>query len=108
MTMHETKNNETMKTKRMMVMVGLLIAGVVYFAVPSERVKAQTGVQTPGTPPIGRLVDVTLVAWPLSTTKAGRVSGTLLSMTGDWIVVKDGSYEHWIPTLKVLEMNASR
>ena len=88
---------------------GLLVAGVVCFALPLERAAAQTGtLPAAGTPPIGRLVDITLVAWPLSTNAAGRVTGTLLSMTGEWVVVKDGSFEHWIPKEKVLDMKASR
>lgn len=98
-----------MKTKWMIAMTGLVTAGVVYFCVPVQRAEAQAGpVQAAGTPPIGRVVDVTLVAWPLTTQMAGRVTGNLLSMTGDWIVVKEGSFEHWIPKEKVLSMKASR
>lgn len=87
---------------------GLAAAAVVYFAIPQA--EAQTGVapQAAGTPPVGRLVEITLVAWPLSTVLAGRVSGTLLSMTGDWVVVKEGTFEHWIPKEKIMDMKASR
>ena len=87
----------------------MAIAAVVYFALPQHQAEAQTGAtQAAGTPPIGRLVDISLVAWPLSTGTAERVTGTLLSMTGDWVVVKDGSFEHWIPKEKVMNMKASR
>lgn len=89
---------------------GLVAAAVVYFALPQQRAVAQTGVapQAAGTPPVGRLVDISLVAWPLSTATAGRVAGTLLSMTGDWVVVKEGTFEHWIPKEKIMDMKASR
>ena len=89
---------------------GLAAAAGVYFAIPQPQAEAQTGVapQAAGTPPVGRLVDITLVAWPLSTATAGRVSGTLLSMTGDWVVVKEGTFEHWIPKEKIMDMKASR
>lgn len=88
---------------------GLVAAAVVYFAIPQQQAVAQTGAaQAAGTPPVGRLVDITLIAWPLSTGTAGRVAGTLLSMTGDWVVVKDGTFEHWIPKEKIMNMKASR
>lgn len=91
-------------------MLGLVTAGVVYWMMPMQQAAAQAGGSSaPGTPPIGLLVDVTLVAWPLSTQRAeDAVKGTLLSMTGEWIVVKSGSYENWIPKEKVLCMKASR
>jgi hypothetical protein len=98
-----------MKTKTLAMMAGLVTAGVIYFCIPASQMQAQpSAVQAAGTPPIGRLVDIELVAWPLTTERAGIVKGTLLSMTGDWIVVKDGTYEHWLPKEKVLNMKASR
>ena len=73
-----------------------------------DALAARVAPQAAGTPPVGRLVDISLVAWPLSTATAGRVSGTLLSMTGDWVVVKEGTFEHWIPKEKIMNMKASR
>lgn len=97
-----------MRTKLSWV-VGVAVAVVVYFVVPQQSSQAQTGApQIPGSSPVGLQVNVTLVAWPLSTAEAGRVNGTLLSMTGEWLVVKDGSVEHWIPREKLLTMKASR
>ena len=61
-----------------------------------------------GTPPIGRLVEIHLVAWPLSTTDAGKVGGTLISMTDQWIIVQDGTFEIWLPKDKVMSIRASR
>ena len=57
---------------------------------------------------MGRLVDVQLVAWPLSTAPAGLIRGTLVAMTTGWLVIKEGSYEHWVPMEKVMSMRVSR
>jgi uncharacterized membrane protein len=45
--------------------------------------------------------------------KTGRtaedtVEGTLVAMGGEWLVLKDGTYENWIPRDKVLFMRVSR
>lgn len=36
------------------------------------------------------------------------VEGNLVSMGGEWLVLKDGTYENWIPRDKVLLMRVSR
>lgn len=61
-----------------------------------------------GTPPLGKMVDITLVAWPLSTQVTEKINGTLVAMQSDWIVVAEGTYEQWIPTEKVMVMRASK
>jgi hypothetical protein len=96
-----------MKNIRNLGMMGVLCAVAVYLFTPPQQVAAQPG-GTSGTPPIGRIVEVTLVAWPSEVGAPLKVMGNLLSMTGDWIVVKEGSYEHWMPKEKVMDMKASR
>jgi len=86
--------------------VGALCPGVLIHSDKADA--AQVTTPGAGTPPIGKVVDVTLVAWPLSTQTTEKVNGTLVSMQSDWIIVADGSYEHWIPAGKVMEMKASR
>jgi hypothetical protein len=49
-----------------------------------------------------------MVAWPLSTAVANKVEGTLVAMTDQWIIVKEGSDESWVPREKVLLMKASK
>ena len=90
----------------LIALAGVLCTG---FLINSDKVAAAP-VPSPGagTPPIGKVVDVTLVAWPLSTQVTEKINGTLISMQSDWIIVAEGSYEHWIPTAKVMEMKASR
>jgi hypothetical protein len=60
------------------------------------------------TPPLGRQVEIHMVAWPLSTAVANKVEGTLVAMTDQWIIVKEGSDESWVPREKVLLMKASK
>lgn len=36
------------------------------------------------------------------------VEGTLVSIDNDWLILKDGTYENWIPRDKVLFMRVSR
>jgi hypothetical protein len=92
-----------------MLILGLASAVALVIAFPSQQATAQTRVaQAAGSPPIGKIVKIDLVAWPLTTQVAGEVKGTLLSMTSDWVVIQDGSYEHWVPKEKVLTMHASR
>ncbi|MEO5716889.1 MAG: hypothetical protein ABIT37_25640 [Luteolibacter sp.] len=62
----------------------------------------------PGASPIGRLVDVTLISWPLSTQPAYKINGTLITMQPEWLVVNEGNYDHWIARDKVMEMKASK
>jgi hypothetical protein len=58
--------------------------------------------------PVGRLVTIQIIAWPLSTGTVGNVSGTLIAMPAGWLVVKDGTFEHWVPAEKVAQMKVSR
>ncbi len=43
-----------------------------------------------------------------SLTGDDTVEGTLVRLDEEWLVLKDGSYENWIPRDKVLFMRASR
>jgi hypothetical protein len=54
----------------------------------------------------GKLVDESLKKTNL--THADTVEGTLLMLDADWLVLKDGTYENWIPRDKVLFMRVSR
>jgi hypothetical protein len=49
-----------------------------------------------------------MVAWPLSTVESNKLGGTLIAMTDQWIIVKEGSDENWIPRDKVMLMKASK
>lgn len=89
--------------------IGLASAATVYFALPQHYATAHPGGATPpGVPPVGRAVEVSVVAGNLSPITAGRVTGILVSLTGEWVVIGDGNSEHWIPTEKVMAMKASR
>ena len=72
------------------------------------RAEAQTPAPAAGMPPIGRSVDIQMVVWPFSTAVAGKVQGTLVAMTDQWIVVKQGSDENWLPRDKVMTMKVSK
>lgn len=88
---------------------GILAAAILYFHVGTQPAQAQSGQRSsPGTPPVGRLVDVQLIAWPISTVAAYKVSGTLVAMTDQWIIVEAGNQEVWVPKEKVMTMTASR
>jgi hypothetical protein len=98
-----------MKTKLHTIAMVALAAVSIGFLMPPPAA-AQVGkpsdqqVQSP----IGRLVSVQLVAWPLGTAVAGTVNGTLIAMPTGWLVIKDGSFEHWVPVEKVMSMKVSR
>ena len=62
----------------------------------------------PGAPPIGKIVDITVIAWPLGTQPVLKINGTLVAMQSEWIVVNEGTYDHWIPTAKVMSMRVSK
>jgi hypothetical protein len=81
----------------------MLVCGALMLALPVDGAPA-AGQETP----VGRLVEVQLVAWPLSTAPAGLIRGTLVAMTTGWLVIKEGSYEHWVPMEKVMSMRVSR
>jgi hypothetical protein len=95
-----------MGTKWMLVgmTAALMGAGAVTMVMPS----ADAAPVTPSASPIGRLVEVQLVAWPLSTGTVGRVTGTLIAMPAGGLVVQDGRFEHWLPLEQVMPMKVSR
>lgn len=89
--------------------LGILAAVVIGFGLISQKAEAQApkpAAQVDS--PVGRLVEIQLIAWPLSTGVVATIKGTLLSMPTGWLVVKEGSYEHWLPLEKVMSMKVSR
>ena len=89
--------------------LGLAALVAVSWSVTGFRAEAQTpGSIAVGTPPLGRQVEIHMVAWPLSTVEVNKVGGTLIAMTDQWIIVKEGSDENWIPREKVMLMKASK
>lgn len=90
------------------LLAAAMVAMTLEFSGTSARAQTPVAASSPGTPPIGRLVDIRLVAWPLATAEAGRITGTLIAMTDQWLIVKDGTFEHWVPKEKVMDMKASR
>lgn len=98
--------------KTMIVSVlGILAAAVIGFGIIGQDAEAQTGSRNtpvPGTPPIGALCEVRVLASILvARTEIEIVRGNLLAMTTDWVVLKEGSYENWIPRDKVITLRAS-
>jgi hypothetical protein len=90
-------------------MLSLAAVVAVSWSITGFRAEAQTpGSIAAGTPPLGRQVEIQMVAWPLSTAVANKVEGTLVAMTDQWIIVKEGSDESWVPREKVLLMKASK
>jgi hypothetical protein len=94
-----------MKTKTTAILMAALLIGAVGIGLNDA---AAAPAATAAESPVGRLVDVQLVAWPLSTAPAGMLHGTLIAMTTGWLVIKEGSYEHWVPMEKVMSMRVSR
>ncbi|MEO5916005.1 MAG: hypothetical protein ABIS50_17350 [Luteolibacter sp.] len=88
------------------VVGGALCVG---FLMNTEKVAAAAAPGSdPGAPPIGKLVDVTVITWPLSTQPAFKINGTLIAMQPNWLVVNEGNYDHWIPTDKVMDIKAAK
>lgn len=88
---------------------GILAAGIMYFTMAGSPAAAQNaGLSSPGTPPVGRLVDIQVVMWPLATSNPAKISGTLVAMTDQWIIVASGNQETWVPKEKVMTLTASR
>jgi hypothetical protein len=70
-------------------MLSLITMVAVSWVVSGFRSKAQTPVITAvGTPPLGRQVEIQLVARPLSTAVANKAEDTLIAMTDQWIIIK--------------------
>jgi hypothetical protein len=36
------------------------------------------------------------------------IDGTVVALTSDWLVLKDGNFDHWIPREKILTLRISR
>ena len=90
-------------------MLSLAAVVAVSWSIAGFRAEAQTPESIAvGTPPLGRQVEIHMVAWPLSTAVANKVEGTLIAMTDQWIIVKQGSDESWVPREKVMLMKASK
>ena len=96
-----------MKTKLIALAVAAIAAPLTVSLVSNQAAAAAPVAAAPATP-LGRLVEIQLIAWPLSTTIVGKVNGTLIAMPTGWLVVAEGSYEHWIPSEKVMSMRVSR
>ena len=96
-----------MKTKLIALAVAAIAAPLTVSLVSNQAAAAAPVAAAPATP-LGRLVEIQLIAWPLSTAIVGKVNGTLIAMPTGWLVVAEGSYEHWIPSEKVMSMRVSR
>lgn len=102
-----------MKTKLSMIAVASVVAAIALLATP-DRAAAQAGrtAAAPGTPPIGRLVEISLSPWSYGQTPTAKddrkVTGTLVAMTDRWVVVQEGTFENWVPMERVVVMRASR
>jgi hypothetical protein len=109
-----------MKTVLSLLAGAAVIAAAVSF--PGSTVNAQQAVApAAGAIPVGLRCIVTLdpratgnstpglsVQEKTGLTAEDTVEGTLVSTGGDWLVLKDGTYENWIPRDKVLFMRVSR
>ena len=93
-------------------LTGILAAAVIGFGLIGQKAEAQAGtkyVAAPGTPPIGAICEVRVLASIMSSkTEIEIVKGNLLAMTSDWIVLKEGTFENWVPREKVITLRASR
>jgi len=89
--------------------LSLLTVGFLYCGPIGGRAQSVAADNTgkPGTPPIGLPVELRLVQ-SITTADGGKVQGTLVAMTDQWIVVASGSDEFWVPKDKVGLMKASR
>lgn len=91
--------------------LGILASIGIWFST-QETAVGQTGgriAAAPGTPPIGAICEVRVLASILvSKTEIEVVKGNLLALSTEWIVLKDGSFENWVPRDKVITMRASR
>jgi hypothetical protein len=96
-----------MKTKLIALAVAAIAAPLTVSLVSNQAAAAAPVAAAPATP-LGRLVEIQLIAWPLSTAIVGKVNGTLIAMPTGWLVVSDGSFEHWVPVEKVMSMRVSR
>lgn len=105
-----------------------LLAGAAVVAVAASFVPQSSQAQQPvGTPPdkalsypVGVRCVITLdPADPAKKRSGGtnngtyevldnKVQGELLAISSEWLVLKDGNYENWIPRDKVLSMRVSR
>lgn len=111
-----------MKTVLSLLAGAAVIAAAVSF--PTSAVHAQQAVApaaAAGAIPVGLRCIVTLdpratgnsIPAPAVQEKTGLTAedtaeGILVAMGGEWLVLKDGTYENWIPRDKVLFMRVSR
>lgn len=107
-----------MKTKAILLLLAAMAAGVSYLDI-----RAQTPASSSGTKvsyPYGNDCIVTIDPradrkLPLSTTtdssgfqQDGTLRGTLIYLSEEWCILKDGTFENWIPRDKVLTMRVSK
>ena len=101
-----------MKSKIPSLVIAAAVLTAAAFTMLPEKAHAQSGSRytaAPGTPPIGRLCEVNVIASVMSQrTEIQKVSGTLLAMTDQWIVLQEGTFENWVPREKVVTLRASR
>jgi hypothetical protein len=101
-----------MKPKWIATISACVLAGAIALT-SIEPAAAQNGrAAAPGTPPIGRRVEISLTTWVSGEKDANmrelKVTGILVAMTDRWVVVQDGSYEQWVPMDRVVVMQAAR
>lgn len=107
-------HNNKMRPKLTAIIGACGLAGLTIFsAIQPASAQAGKAASAPGTPPIGRQVEISLSPWsygqsPQANQPDMKVSGVLLAMTDRWIVVQEGSYENWVPMDRVVVMRASR
>lgn len=109
-----------MKTKMLFIAVGLAAVGALF--IPREAVGQQpeASERSAVSSPLGQecVVTVETQAWMKASptqpdSKSGfygdyTLRGKIIQWQNDWIVLKDGSYENWIPREKVLSVRVSR
>lgn len=109
-----------MKTVLSLLAGAALIGAAVSFSTPAVQAQ-QAAAPAEVKAPLGQLCIVTLdpraeravkpsgdALKKTSLTGDDTVEGTLVLLDDEWLVLKDGTYENWIPRDKVLFMRASR
>lgn len=100
------------------LLIAPAVAAVILAQSSCTRSEAQTAPvakESPGFPQTGVLCSVKIYREGQDEVKPGElqasqldVNGTLVVVNDQWICVKEGSSEHWIPRARVLDLRLSR
>lgn len=111
-----------MKTKAILLLAAAAVTAITFLDLRAQT-PATPGAPTPGTklaypygreciltvdPEAQRTIPVNAQSDPSGFQADGTLRGQLIYVSDEWCVLKDGTFENWVPRAKVLVIRASK